>query len=100
MSNAVAASQLDCILAFDGNGRLAVRRLGSKSGLPFTGSDHAMAVERLESAFLKHTEPVERFAANAGGRGYRVFLAQVEGKPADSEVEFRSIEELESDLAA
>jgi len=97
---AVSASQLDCILAFDGNSRLAVRRLGSKKGLPFTGSDYAMALGRLESAFGIHTEPVERFAAGAGGRDYRVFLAQVEGIPADPEIEFRSIEELESDLAA
>jgi 4-hydroxy-3-methylbut-2-enyl diphosphate reductase len=96
----VAASQLDCILAFDGNNRLAVRRLGSKSGLPFTGSDHAMAVGRLESAFRSHTDPVERFSASAGGRDYRVFLVQVEGASADPEVELRSIDELENDLAA
>jgi 4-hydroxy-3-methylbut-2-enyl diphosphate reductase len=100
MSKGVTASQLDCILAFDGKNRLAVRRLGSKSGLPFTGSDHAMAVGRLESAFRSHTDPVERFTASAGGRDYRVFLVQVEGAPADPEVEFRSIDELESDLAA
>ena len=62
----VAAARLDCILAFDGNNRLAVRRLGSKAGLPFTGSDLAMAVERLESSFKGHTEPVERFTAVAG----------------------------------
>jgi 4-hydroxy-3-methylbut-2-enyl diphosphate reductase len=95
----VAASQLDCILAFDGSNRVAVRRLGSKLGVAFTGSDHAMAVGRLESAFGVHTDPVESFSASAGGREYRVFLAQVEGVPADPEIEFRSIEELESDLA-
>jgi 4-hydroxy-3-methylbut-2-enyl diphosphate reductase len=100
MSKGVAASQLDCILAFDGRSRLAVRRLGSKSGLPFTGSDHAMAVGRLESAFGSHTDPVERFSASAGGRDYRVFLTQVEGKPADPEIEFRSIDELEGELSA
>jgi 4-hydroxy-3-methylbut-2-enyl diphosphate reductase len=99
-SNGVAAAQLDCILAFDGNSRLAVRRLGSRKGVAFAGSDYAMAVGRLESAFGIHTEPVERFTAGAGGRDYRVFLAQVEGIPADPEIEFLSIEELESDLAA
>jgi 4-hydroxy-3-methylbut-2-enyl diphosphate reductase len=99
MTKGVAASQLDCILAFDGNNRLAVRRLGSKSGLPFTGSDHAMAVERLESAFRRHTDPVERFSASAGDRDYRVFLVQVEGAPADPEIGFRSVEDLEADLA-
>jgi 4-hydroxy-3-methylbut-2-enyl diphosphate reductase len=95
-----AAARLDCILAFDGNNRLAVRRLGSKAGLAFTGSDLAMAVGRLESSFKGHTDPVERFAAEAGGRDYRVHLAQVDGAPADPEIGFRSVEELESEPAA
>jgi 4-hydroxy-3-methylbut-2-enyl diphosphate reductase len=93
----VAAPQLDCILAFDGNNRLAVRRLGSKAGLPFTGSSRAMAVERLESAFRNHTHPLERFGAEAGGRSYTVHFAQVEGLPADSEIEFHTVEQLESE---
>jgi 4-hydroxy-3-methylbut-2-en-1-yl diphosphate reductase len=96
----VPAAQLDCILAFDGNNRLAVRRLGSKAGLPFTGSDLPMALGRLESSFRAHTEPVERFKAEAAGRDYRVFLTQVEGVPADPEIEFHSIERLESGTPA
>lgn len=92
----VAVSQLDCILAFDGNNRLAVRRLGSKAGLAFTGTDLAMAVDRLESSFRDHTPPVERFTAEAGGRSYRVFLAQVTGASADPEIEFASVERLEA----
>ncbi|MGA2015684.1 MAG: 4-hydroxy-3-methylbut-2-enyl diphosphate reductase [Opitutaceae bacterium] len=95
-----AVSQLDCIFAFDGNNRLAVRRLGSQAGLPFTGSDLAMAVGRLESSFREHTRPVERFAAQAGGRSYRVSFAQVEGKAADPEVEMLSVDQLEADRGA
>jgi 4-hydroxy-3-methylbut-2-enyl diphosphate reductase len=95
----VAVSQLDCILAFDGSNRLAVRRLGSKAGLAFTGPDLGTAVQRLETCFPRHTPPVERFDAEAAGRAYRVFLAQVEGAAADPEIEFRSVEQLESDPA-
>jgi 4-hydroxy-3-methylbut-2-enyl diphosphate reductase len=96
----VAATQLDCILAFDGNNRLAVRLLGSKAGLPFTGSDLEMAIGRLRSSFPVHTAPLERFRADAGGRSYRVHLVQVEGAPADSEVVFRPLEKLDSNPGA
>jgi 4-hydroxy-3-methylbut-2-enyl diphosphate reductase len=91
----VAAAQLDCILAFDANNRLAVRRLGSKAGLPFTGSGRAMAVGRLESSFSKHSEPLERMSAEAGGRSYRVHFSRVEGPSRDAEVSFQSVGELQ-----
>ncbi|MGA7724949.1 MAG: 4-hydroxy-3-methylbut-2-enyl diphosphate reductase [Opitutaceae bacterium] len=91
----VAAAQLDCILAFDANNRLAVRRLGSKAGLPFTGSGRAMAVGRLESSFSKHSEPLERMSAEAGGRSYRIHFSRVEGPSADAEVSFQSVGELQ-----
>jgi len=89
-----APPALACILAFDPSNRLAVRKLGSKSGLAFTGTDAAMATTRLESAFREHTPPAEYFSADAGGRSYRVFFAQVSGAPADGEIEFSSIERL------
>jgi 4-hydroxy-3-methylbut-2-enyl diphosphate reductase len=92
--------QLDCILAFDGNNRLAVRSVGSKAGLAFTGSGLDMAVARLESSFREHSSPVERFAADAGGRSYRVLFSQVEGPPADPEVKMRSVERLEADAGS
>jgi 4-hydroxy-3-methylbut-2-enyl diphosphate reductase len=91
----VAAAQLDCILAFDANNRLAVRRLGSKAGLPFTGSGLAMAVGRLESSFRQHSEPLERMSAEAGGRSYRIHFSRVEGPSADAEVSFQSVGELQ-----
>jgi len=96
----VAVSQLDCILAFDGNNRLAVRRLGSKAGLPFTGTGLEMALGRLESSFKAHTAPLERFSVGAGGRAYRVHFTQVEGPSADPEVVFETIERLSSDPGA
>jgi len=80
----VAIAPLDCILAFDGNNRLAVRRSGGQAGLPFTGPDLGTARERLAAAFPAHSEPAERFGAEAAGRSYRVHLALVEGAPASS----------------
>jgi 4-hydroxy-3-methylbut-2-enyl diphosphate reductase len=87
---------LVCILAFNGSNQLAVRQLGTKAGLPFTGTDLPMATSRLEGAFKVHTPPAEYFTAQAGGRTYRVFFAQVQGPPADSEIVFYSIEALEA----
>lgn len=90
-------SELPLILAllgFDANNRLAVRKLGSKHGLAFTGTDIAMATQRLEGAFPSHTPPVEYLSIKAGGRDYRVAFAQVKGEPLDSEIVFLSIDAL------
>ncbi len=91
---------LIAILAFNASNQLAVRQLGSKTGLPFTGTDLAMATVRLESAFREHTPPEEYFSANAGGRAYRVFFAQVTGVAADREIAFLSLEKLAANPAA
>jgi 4-hydroxy-3-methylbut-2-enyl diphosphate reductase len=88
------------ILAFDARNQLAVRRLGSKAGLPFTGTDLDMATARLESAFNQHTAPAEYFSIAAGGRSYRVFFARVDGKAADSEIAFESLDTLAATPAA
>ena len=97
---AVENPALACILAFNASNQLAVRRLGSKAGLPFTGTDPAMATARLESAFRTHTEPAEFFSTTAGGRSYRVFFAQVSGAPADAEIVFQSLDELAAQPAS
>ncbi len=89
-----APPSLFALLAFNGSNQLAVRKLGGKMGLAFTGSDLAMATARLESSFLTHTPPAEYFTLEAGGRGYRVHFAQVAGEPADHEVVFQSIDAL------
>ncbi|WP_225919197.1 4-hydroxy-3-methylbut-2-enyl diphosphate reductase [Actomonas aquatica] len=86
---------LCALLAFDCNNRLAVRQLGSKAGLAFSGLGDAMAIERLESAFAEHSQPRELFQLTTGGRHYRVVAAQVRGTPADAEVRCVSIDELQ-----
>lgn len=90
---------LVCVLAFNANCQLAVRRLGSKRGLPFTGTDLPGAIARLESAFADHTAPVESYSAIAGGRSYRVYLTQVRGSALDSEIAFEALAELEAQPA-
>ena len=100
MPAASASPALIAILAFNASNQLAVRRLGSKAGLPFTGTDLAMATARLESAFREHTPPAEYFSCDAGGRGYRVFFAQVSGPPADGEIVFQSLDDLAAKPAA
>jgi 4-hydroxy-3-methylbut-2-en-1-yl diphosphate reductase len=95
MSAVVAAPpSLFALLAFNGSNQLAVRRLGSKRGLAFTGSDLAMATSRLESSFPTHTPPAEYFSCDAGSRSYRVFLSQVSGTALDSEIVFCSLDSL------
>jgi 4-hydroxy-3-methylbut-2-en-1-yl diphosphate reductase len=94
MSSVAAPPTLFAMLAFNASNQLAVRQLGSKRGLAFTGSDLAMAVSRLESSFREHTPPAEYFSTDAGGRSYRVFFTQVPGKPLDPEIAFYSVEAL------
>lgn len=91
-------SPLVCILAFDTSNRLAVRKLGTKAGLAFSGSDLDMANARLNSAFEHHTEPLEHFSMSAAGRSYLVFFAQVTGQCIDPEIEFLAIERLEKSV--
>ncbi len=93
------APSLTALLAFDGSNRLAVRKLGSKCGLAFTGADLAMATQRLESAFPNHTAPAEYFTEAAGGRSYRVYFVQVSPPAADAEIEFWSLDRLAADPA-
>jgi 4-hydroxy-3-methylbut-2-enyl diphosphate reductase len=92
----VAVSQIDCILAFDGNNRLAVRRAGSTLELPFTGPSPAMALGRLDAAFAGHTELTERFSAQVAGHSFRIHFTQVEGPSLDPEIQLQSIEQLEA----
>src|SRR5204863_3453221 len=91
---------LFALLAFDERNQLAVRKLGSKRGLAFTGSDLAMATARLEACFQTHTAPAEHFRSEAGGRAYRVCFAQVRGVPQDAEIVFQSLDSLAADPAA
>ena len=96
----VALPQQDCVLAFDGNNRLAVRLGATRLGLAFTGTDRQAATHALGSAFGRHTEPIERFGTGEYGVSLRVSFSQVEGPPSDPQVVFRSLEQLEADPAA
>lgn len=87
---------LVCVLAFDRSNRLAVRKLGSKAGLAFTGTDLDMAAARLGSAFAAHTQPVEYYTVTAAGRTHRVYFSQVQDDPSDQEIVFFPIESLEA----
>src|ERR1019366_3845247 len=94
------ASSLCSILAFNAGNQLAVRRLGAKADIAFTDADLPMAVGRLESAFKIHTPAAEYFTGVAAGKLHRVFFVQVGEATADPEIEFQSIENLESDPTA
>ncbi len=89
-----APPALFALLAFNASNQLAVRQLGSKRGLAFTGSDLEMAAARLESSFREHTRPAEYFTTTTGGRSYRVYLTQVTGSAADAEIAFHSLDAL------
>jgi 4-hydroxy-3-methylbut-2-enyl diphosphate reductase len=94
--NVPVVPPLDCVLAFNTGNQLAVRRRGSGADLAFTASGLTQATGRLEEAFSSHTLPLERFSASAGGQSYRVHFAQVEGLPADREIEFWTIDRLDA----
>ncbi|MGH7996593.1 MAG: 4-hydroxy-3-methylbut-2-enyl diphosphate reductase [Opitutaceae bacterium] len=97
-AGSAAPAALECILAFNASNHLAIRRLGLLAELPFTGSDPSLAIERLEGVFARHTAPREQFSFEADGRRYRVGFTQVLSPTTDPEIEFRSIEQLESGL--
>ncbi|HEY0968451.1 MAG TPA: 4-hydroxy-3-methylbut-2-enyl diphosphate reductase [Opitutaceae bacterium] len=100
MNDVSSNAPLVAILAFDASNRVAVRALGSKAGLAFTGTDLAMATARLESSFPIHTPPAEYFTHESGTRSHRVFFVQVSAAPRDTEIAFWSIERLTADPAA
>jgi 4-hydroxy-3-methylbut-2-enyl diphosphate reductase len=99
-SVAAPPTSLFAVLAFNASNQLAVRQLGSRLGLAFTGSDQAMATSRLESSFREHTPLAEYFTTDAGGRHYRVFFTQVTGTAIDPEVIFQSLDTLTTRTAS
>jgi 4-hydroxy-3-methylbut-2-enyl diphosphate reductase len=84
------------LLAFNASNQLAVRRAGTRLGHAFVGADEAMAQARLAASFPDHTPPAEYFTYTANGPSYRVFFTQVNGAPADGEVNFRTLEQLQA----
>src|ERR1700694_3478170 len=84
------------LLAFNASTQLAVRRAGTRLGHAFVGADEAMAQARLAASFPDHTPPAEYFTYTGNGPGYRVFFTQVNGTPADGEVDFRTLDQLQA----
>lgn len=84
------------LLAFNASNRLAVRRVGTRRGLAFIGTDSGMARARLAACFPEHTEPVEYFVSQANATACRVFFTQVRNAPADAEIEFCTLEQLQA----
>lgn len=100
VSDAISAPPLAALLAFDSQHRLAVRRLGSKCGLAFSGADLPMAETRLQAAFAEAPAPRRLGEFAAGGRRYDVYFARVNGASSDAEVICRTIDELAADPAS
>jgi 4-hydroxy-3-methylbut-2-enyl diphosphate reductase len=84
------------LLAFNERNELAVRKAGTKLGHAFVGANEAMAQARLAANFPAYTAPSEYFTCSVNGPDYQVFFTQVTGVPTDGEVEFRTLEQLET----
>jgi len=89
-----AASTPCLLLAFNASNQLAVRAAGTSLGPAYAGADDAAAVALLRADFPEHTPPDEHFTCTTGGPACRVFFTQVQGRPADGAVVFRTLEEL------
>lgn len=89
-----SVTELTVLLAVDTNNRLAVRRLGSKVGLAFTGLGLEMAAERMSAAFAPRSQTRPLFSFTADGRSYSVHGVQISGPTEDREIALNSIEEL------
>jgi 4-hydroxy-3-methylbut-2-en-1-yl diphosphate reductase len=100
MSGSPKREAMCVMLAFNASNQLAIRRAGTRLGLAFVGADEPMARSRLAACFPAHTSPTEYFTCTAGGLGYRVFFSQVTTEPADGEVVFFSLEQLEEKRSA
>ena len=99
-SAAVESPALFAVLAFNASNQLAVRAVGPRYELAFTGSDLAAAVAQLAAVFPTHTTVVEYFSSPAEGQDCRVCFTQVAGTAANSGVVFNSLDDLTRQPAA
>jgi len=106
-AGSAVSSESHCLLAFDGRNRLAVRREGGRSVLPFVGADADAATRSIDSEFKRHTAPVERYTVEWDQDRIHVSLCQVDDSPRSDSIVFRPLEQIvaetprnESDLAA
>jgi 4-hydroxy-3-methylbut-2-en-1-yl diphosphate reductase len=84
------------VLAFTPNNQLAVRRLGSKSGLAFVGDSLALAVARLHEAFPTAAAPKPLTSLKSSGGKLSISATQVPPETLDREIRFESLADLES----
>ncbi len=85
------------ILAFNRNNQLAIRRLGSRTGLAFVGETTAMVVERLRDSFPESGSPRELTTVNSPTDDLTVSAVQVADSTLDREIRFISLEQLETE---
>ena len=97
MTRPAAATPAICVmLAFNASNQLAVRKAGTKLGHAFVGASEAMALARLEASFSDHTPVAEYFTCTVNGPDYRVFFTQVHDAARDGEVEFHTLDQLQT----
>lgn len=91
-----ADSPAPCILlAFNASNQLAVRRTDAGTGPAFADADLPAAIAQMQACFARHTPPSEYFSCEPEGQRHRVFFTQVDGPPAEGEVEFCSLDQLD-----
>lgn len=84
------------VLAFNANNQLAVRRLGSQSGLAFVGDSLELAIERLRQSFPETGEPRPLSAEHSDQCELSLSAVHVPPTTIDREIRFESL----ADLAA
>lgn len=91
-------SRLDrhVVLAFNANNQLAVRRLGSKSGLAFIGDSSELATERLHESFPVAGEPKPLTSVSSESGNLLISATHVPAETHDREIRFESLANLES----
>lgn len=85
------------LLAFNESNRLAVRRVAGQLAPAFVGDG---AEAELAAAFPRHTNPRGSFTVSTAEGNWTAALVQVEEPGRSAQVEFASIEQLESEPAA
>jgi len=84
------------VLAFNANNQLAVRRLGSQSGLAFVGDSLDLATERLRESFPGSSAPKALIAPGSDEVELSLFAVHVPPTTHNREIRFESL----ADLAA
>ncbi|MDB6092520.1 MAG: ispH [Verrucomicrobia bacterium] len=94
MTVLLSAPSRCAVLAFNASNQLAVRREPDGFDLAFAADDLPAAAARLSRAFATHLAPVEYFSAATEAASYAVYFTQVQGEPAETGVEFHSLDAL------